>query len=177
MSKNIMSLLISILCSCLMCGSPRSALTEETPPAADAVREQADECMKQAGQAYAAEQFAEAIALYRQAADLGNVWGQNNVAWIYATFKKAQFRDGALAVTYALKATMQEPENAAFVRTRAAAYARAGEFDKASAAQQKFIELLADDHVLTDAVKADLRDDHAAKLKLYQHHEAYVDDK
>lgn len=177
MPKQILPLLIGILGSCLLCGSPRLALTEETPPSADVARQQADEFMKQAGQAYAAEQFAEAIARYRQAADLGNAWGQNNVAWMYATFRDAQFRDGAFAVAYALKATTQEPANAAFVRTLAAAYARVGEFDKAIAAQQRFIELLTDDQILTDAVKAELRDDHAEKLKRYQSHEAYVDDK
>ena len=136
-----------------------------------------NQLMAAAAESYAQGKYAEAIAHYRQAADSGNAWGQNNLAWIYATVKQPELRDGAKAVAYALKATAQEPQNAAFCRTLAAAHARAGQFEKAIAAQEKFLALLAADQTLAAELKQQLRADHQAKLALYRKQQAYVDDK
>lgn len=135
-----------------------------------------DDLMRQAAQLYTDEQYDEAIALYRQAADCGNAWGQNNVAWLYATFKDARLRDGKLAVYYARQATEQEPRNSHFFRTLAAAYARNGQFDKAVEAQRTALELLSDDTQFSEEVKAELRVDNERKLRLYQQHKAVVDE-
>ncbi|MCP4374223.1 MAG: tetratricopeptide repeat protein, partial [Deltaproteobacteria bacterium] len=127
-------------------------------------REDIDEWMKNAGQLYAEEKYAEAIQLYRQAADHGNVWGQNNLAWIYATFKDPKYRNGKLAVHYALKATAQESKNSHFSRTLAAAYARDGQFDNAIETQEKAIELFAEDKTFTGEAREKLRQDNQEKL-------------
>ena len=138
-------------------------------------RQEVDELMRKAGEAYQAEKFTEAIAFYRQAADWGNAWGRNNLAWILATFRKEELRDGEQALHYALEAVKQEPKNPAFVRTLAAAYARNGEFDDAIAAQEKMFELIDGDTKLSDELKEHIRADHQEKLELYRQGKAYVD--
>lgn len=139
-------------------------------------REQIDEWMKQSAELYAKGEFAESIKFGRMAADHGNAWGQNNVAWVLATCRDPEVRDGKLAVQYALQAVEQEPNNYAFVRTLAAAYARNGEFDKAIAAQERANELFQDDKMFTGETREQLRKDNAEKLARYRKHEAYVDD-
>ena len=142
----------------------------------DVSREQIDEWMKQSAELYAKGEFAESIKFVRMAADHGNAWGQNNVAWVLATCRDPEARDGKLAVQYALQAVEQEPNNYAFVRTLAAAYARHGDFDKAIATQERADELFQHDKMFTGDTREQLRQDNAAKLELYRKHEAYVDD-
>ncbi len=142
----------------------------------EVTREQVDEWMKQSAELYAKGEFAESIKFGRMAADHGNAWGQNNVAWVLATCRDADARDGALAVQYALQAVEQEAENYAFVRTLAAAYARHGEFEKAIAAQERANELFQRDTQFTGDTREQLRKDNEEKLELYRKHEAYVDD-
>ncbi|PID56694.1 hypothetical protein CSB45_10730 [candidate division KSB3 bacterium] len=134
-----------------------------------------DVLMRKASEAYKAEQIAEAIEFYRQAADWGNAWGQNNLAWILATFRQEKFRNGSLALYYARKAADQEPKNPAFVRTLAAAYARIGDFDKAVALQKRMLELTEAVTTLSDELKETIRADHQGKLDLYQRGYAYID--
>jgi len=153
--------------------SPHHALASNTPE--KKTREEVDELMRQAAKYYEEEKYAEAINLYRQAADHGNAWGQNNLAWIYATFKDPKYRNAKLAVYYALKATTQEPRNSHFFRTLAAAYARNEQFEQAIAAQEKAIELLSEDKVFSEEVKQELRVDNEKKLEIYKNHQAYVD--
>ncbi len=135
-----------------------------------------DGYMKKAGQFYEMGKYAEAIAYYRKAADGGNAWGQNNLAWILATFKHSEFRNGELAVCYALKAVEQEPKNAAFVQTLAAAYARNNEFDKAVETQRRVLTLLQDEHTVSKELRELLQKDHKEKLTLYQNQNAYIDE-
>ena len=142
----------------------------------DVSREQIDEWMTQSAELYAKGEFAESIKFGRMAADHGNVWGQNNVAWVLATCRDAAARDGRLAAQYALQAVEREPNNYAFVRTLAAAYARNGEFENAIAAQERANELFQDDTMFTGDRREQLRKDNAEKLELYRRHEAYVDD-
>jgi len=140
-------------------------------------RQEIDGYMKKAAQLYDEGSYAEAITWYHKAADHGNAWGQNNLAWILATFRIPGFRDGTRAVLYALKATEQEPNNPAFVRTLAAAYARNGEFDKAVEVQNRVRVLLQKKNNLSEELREFLRQDHREKLELYQQHTAYVDEK
>jgi len=139
-------------------------------------REQIDEWMAQSAELYAKGEFVESVKFGRMAADHGNVWGQNNVAWVLATCRDPDVRDGKLAVQYALQAVEQQPNKYAFVRTLAAAYARNGEFDKAIAAQERANELFQGDKQFTDDMREQLHKDNAEKLALYQRHEAYIDD-
>ena len=66
----------------------------------------------------------------------------NNLAWIYATHRNPAYRDGTKAVQLAEKAAeingLQRPD---LLDTLAAAYAEAGQFDKARQTAQKAIEL------------------------------------
>ena len=78
----------------------------------------------------------EAIAEYEQALNIvpEDSVALNNLAWILATFSDASMRDGARAVTLAMKAVQasggRDPN---FVRTLAAARAEAGQFTEAVA--------------------------------------------
>ena len=155
----------------LVLTSLRGGWAEEQP----ASREQIDEWMRQSAQFWAEKSYADAIRVGRRAADQGNAWAQNNVAWALATCEAAEFRDGKLAVSYALKAVEQEPRNYAFVRTLAAAYARNGQFDEAVAAQKKAIDLFPEDRLFSGEMREQLRADNPKKLNLYQNHQAFVD--
>lgn len=175
MKETSMKLFIIIVVGLLTSlNSPQHVLASNT--AEKKTQEEIDELMRQAAKYYEEEQYTEAINLYRQAADHGNAWGQNNVAWLYATFKDPKHRNGKLAVYYALKATSQEPRNSHFFRTLAAAYARSGQFDQAITAQKKAIELLAEDKVFSEEIKQQLRVDNKKKLELYKNHQAYIDE-
>lgn len=165
MKKYIMLLLLAMA----ICANANITFSDEM------TREQVDDLMRRAGKYYENTEYAEAIRCYRLAADHGNAWGQNNLAWILATFEDAHYRDGKAAVEYALKATAQEPRNAHFFRTLAAAYARNGQFDPAVTAQKNAIALLSEDTLFSEEVKAQLRVDHREKLALYEQRHAYVD--
>ncbi len=169
--KNSILILLSLLIIVVHVGS---GFAEEQQ---NMSRQEVDNLMRKAGKAYETEEFAEAIDFYRQAADWGNAWGQNNLAWILATFRQADLRDGKLALYYALEAVKQEPKNPAFVRTLAAAYARNDDFEKAIAAQEKMLRLIDNDTKLSDELREQIRTDHQEKLALYRQHEAYTDPK
>jgi Flp pilus assembly protein TadD len=78
----------------------------------------------------------EAIAEYEQALNIvpEDSVALNNLAWILATSSDASMRDGARAVTLAMKAVQaSEGKDPNFVRTLAAARAEAGQFAEAVA--------------------------------------------
>jgi tetratricopeptide (TPR) repeat protein len=86
----------------------------------------------------------EAIASYREALRLNpdSPESLNDLAWILATHSEAQFRDGAEAVHFAQRACERTAwKQTMLVGTLAAAYAEAGQFDKAVATAQKACEL------------------------------------
>ncbi|HWB60852.1 MAG TPA: hypothetical protein VG733_15250, partial [Chthoniobacteraceae bacterium] len=88
----------------------------------------------------------------------------NDIAWILATANDLSVRDGESAVKYAIKACelskWMDPNN---IDTLAAAYAESGNFDKAVALEQKYLESNSDDK------------DAQARLKLYRNHQPYRD--
>lgn len=86
----------------------------------------------------------QAIQHYREALRLKPGWPRaaNKLAWILATHPDPKFRDGQKAIQLASKACEltgnQQPD---MMDTLAAAYAEAGQFDKAIATAQKAAEL------------------------------------
>ena len=84
----------------------------------------------------------------------------NSLAWILATSENPTLRDGSNAVAFADKAVGAiNRKNPAVIDTLAAAYAEAGQFEKAITTEQEAIALLQ-----TEAEK----NDHGAHLKLFE---------
>ncbi len=86
----------------------------------------------------------EAIAEYREALkrDPNLLAALNNLAWILATHPDDQLRDGKAAVKSAERAcVLTADQQPMFIGTLAAAYAEAGQFDKAVATAQKASEV------------------------------------
>ncbi len=114
-----------------------------------------------------------AMEKYRQALrlDPNRLVALNNLAWILATHPKADVRNGTEAVKLAQRACeLTSYKEAGVVGTLDAAWAEAGQFDKAIETAQKTCELaLAED-------KKDLAATAKARLRLYQagrpYHEA-----
>ena len=102
----------------------------------------------------------EALYWSGEAAKSGLPRAQNDYAWLLATSKFADIRNGTLAVVEASKAVAQDPRPA-FLDTLAAAYAETGDFQKAVATQEQ---------ALTAAAESDeaLRHDLEGRLQLYQ---------
>lgn len=92
------------------------------------------------------------------------------------SIKDPQYRDGKLAVHYALKATEQESKNSHFFRTLAAAYARNEQFEEAIKTQEKAIELFTEDKLFSGEARETLHKGNQQKLGLYKKHQAYVDE-
>jgi protein O-mannosyl-transferase len=85
----------------------------------------------------------EAIAAWRQSLsfDPDNADAANNIAWVRATAADANLRDGREALDLAQRALRSGGENAAVLRTLAAAQAENGQFAEAIAACQRGEEL------------------------------------
>ena len=79
-------------------------------------------------------QFAEAIGHYERATGISpqSVSARANVAWLLATCPDSSFRDGSKAIQLARRADqLSGGTNALVLRTLAAGYAEAGQFEKA----------------------------------------------
>jgi TPR repeat protein len=116
------------------------------------------------GQGVAKDQT-EAVKWYRKAAEGGELYAVNALAWILATTENSAIRDGANAVVFAKTAVSvaekfpKENEKHLYLDTLAAAYAEAGQFEKAASTEQEAIGL-----VQTEADK----NDYKARLKLFE---------
>ena len=107
-----------------------------------------------------ATNYAESVKWYRQAAELNDAKSQNALAWILATSANPAIRDGANAVLFAEKVgaatDRKAPSN---LDTLAAAFAEAGQFEKAVSTQHEAIALLQSDEE---------KNDYRSRLKLYE---------
>lgn len=89
------------------------------------------------------QEWTRAVADYAQAIRLApeDPQAYNGLAWVYATCPSAEYRNGKMAVEYALYACRvtqsKEPE---YVNTLAAAYAETGQFDEAVQWERKALE-------------------------------------
>jgi len=112
-----------------------------------------------------AQDEVEAVKWYRKGAEGGEIRAFNYLAWILATSGNSGLRDGAAAVfcaeTAVAATNRKEPDCLA---TLAAAYAEAGQFEKAVSTQREAIALLT-----TEAETKDYRE----QLKRYEDHKPY----
>jgi TPR repeat protein len=108
---------------------------------------------------------AEAVKWYRKAAARGGGQALNAVAWLLATSEDSAIRDGSNAVVFAEKAVAAtNHKNPSCLDTLAAAYAEAGQFERAVSTEQEAIALLQ-----TEAERNDFR----TRLKLFAIHLPY----
>ena len=108
----------------------------------------------------ALKDYTEAIRL-----DPQDGFAYNARAWIWATASDPKYRDGKQAVESAVKACeLSEWKDAGIIDTLAAAYAEAGDFQKAVTWQTKAIALTKD---------ANLRKEMDAHLDLYKSGKPY----
>ena len=84
-----------------------------------------------------------ALRWLRLAAEQDHPQGHNGLAWVLATTRFDQLRDGATAVVEANRATALA-RTASTLDTLAAAYAESGDFDKAVATQRDALAALAE---------------------------------
>jgi TPR repeat protein len=112
-----------------------------------------------------AKDYVEAVKWYRKAAECGATNALIPLAWILATTKNSAIRDGADAVVFAEKAvTATSRKKPADLDTLAAAYAEAGQFNKAVRTEQEAIAL---------SQTAAEKNDYTARLKLFKAHVSY----
>ena len=99
---------------------------------------------------------------YTKAAETGDVYAQNNLAWVLSTSSDSNIRNGKEAEKWAQKAIATRGLTDAFgLDTLAATYAEQGDFAAAVSTQEKAVSML----TKQDASKSKEFDDH---LKSYQ---------
>lgn len=125
--------------------------------------------------------YEKAIYYLRKAAESDNIddisdktFAQNNLAWVYATCKDPNYRNGKKAVEIALKVFSQKPDKWNYNGTLAAAYARNGQFEKAIETGEKAIKLLKQDKKLSRAKKQKYLKQAYKALGMFKKHQAYV---
>jgi hypothetical protein len=92
---------------------------------------------------------------------------RNEFAWTLSVTSVAELRNGPLAIQVLEPAlARQTKKSAAYIDTLAAAYAEAGQFDRAIKIQQEAIDAVPSS---SPKMKADL----ATRLELYRTHEPY----
>ena len=107
---------------------------------------------------------------YREATRLNPAWPEilNQRAWLLATYPDSRGRNGRQAVQLALQACQAVANrDARFLDTLAAAYAEAGDFEKACQTAQQACS------IATNVAKKDLAREISARLKLYKEGRAF----
>lgn len=108
---------------------------------------------------------AQAVRWYRLAAEAGDLGSLQAAAWLLATSNDPKVRDGAAAVRFATRAAQAtEYQDSRILGTLAAAYAEAGEFQRAVETETKAIAASE-----RDSERGEL----TARLKLYQAKQPY----
>ena len=103
---------------------------------------------------------AEALRWSKAGAELGTAQAQNAYAWLLATSKADELRNGNLALDQARKAVAQR-SSPAFLDTLAAAYAELGDFEQAVAAQQQALAKIPAENV-------EMKNDFERRLRHYE---------
>jgi TPR repeat protein len=107
-----------------------------------------------------AKDYVEAVKWFRKAAEGGAVKSFSALAWILATSNDSAIRDGSNAMVFAEKAVaVTNRKTPAELDTLAAAYAEAGQFEKAVSTEHEAIALLQ-----TEAEQNDYR----TRLELFE---------
>jgi hypothetical protein len=102
----------------------------------------------------------DALVGIRKAADSGNPYRQNTLAWVLATWPDSEFRDDRTALSYgqgSVAATNRR--NATYLDTLAAGYAEAGDFTSAVTTEKEAL-------ALTKVGK--MKADRESRLKLFE---------
>jgi hypothetical protein len=112
-----------------------------------------------------AQDDAEAIKWYRLAAAQGDLIALKRAAWLQATCPNPSVRNGTNAVEFAQKAlAASKLKDAGVLDTLAAAYAEAGQFEKAVSTEKQAISL---------ASRENEQKEYETRLKLYQERKPY----
>jgi tetratricopeptide (TPR) repeat protein len=114
-------------------------------------------------------QYGQAISDFNKAIEINPMDAQayNNLAWLFATAKVLDLRNGGKAVVLALKACeLSEWRNPGYLDTLAASYARVGDFGNATKWQEKALQIF-EEGKKTEAQK---------RLNLYREHRPWPSD-
>ena len=112
--------------------------------------------LKQSG----VESRSQALHWSERAAQLGGPQAQNDYAWLLATSKFDELRNGTRALSAAREAVAQSP-TAAYLDTLAAVYAELGDFSQAIATQKEALAAI-------NTEQEGLRDELKKRLELYK---------
>lgn len=113
-----------------------------------------------------ARDYAGALKWYRRAAEEGHEYAANNIAWILATARDAEFRNGEEALRLAQK-SLASGDDPVVIDTLAAAYAEVGQFEEAVAEQKRAIDMA------RAAGALDVVADRETRLDLYLNRQPY----
>lgn len=120
---------------------------------------------------------AEAVKWCQKAADQGDAQGMNGVSWLLATASDPSILNGVEAVKYGEMA-VAKASNWAYIDTLAAAYARAGQFDKAVETQKRALSAAPSDAAAYRASGEEREQTLKGvreRLALYEKHQPYTE--